>query len=396
MIARNHSAALRSALAQFPAVLLSGARQVGTLARWLWPDARYVSLDNPALAAAATVEPDRFLRTHSEAGPLIIDEIQYAPGLFRHLKRAIDADRQPGRFLITGSQTFALMAGASESLAGRAAVFTLPPLCLDEVVSTPAPAPMDAFLWRSGFPELWHRQELDRDLWLGSYVATYLERDVRQVLNVGDLREFDRLVRTAALRTGQLVSFADLARDVGIAPNTAKRWISVLEASQQVFLLEPYHRQRTKRLIKAPKLYFADTGLLCFLMGFRRLADLPGHSLWGAVWENFVVSEVRKHLLAQPNRPAMWFWRTAHGDEVDLLLELGPETFVAIECKAAERVSARDLKGITRLAAEYGPNSIARARIVCRTDIDYPLQTGLDARALPLAGPEGLLAHLDD
>ncbi len=394
MIARHHEAALRSALSQFAAVLVSGARQVGktTLARWVCPGARYVSLDDPAQAAAARIEPDRFLR--AEPGPLVIDEIQYEPGLFRHLKLAIDDDRRPGRFLITGSQAFPLMAGAGESLAGRAAMFTLPSLCLDEVVAMPEAGSLDTFLWRSGFPELWQRPSLDRDLWLGSYVATYLERDVRQVLNVGDLRDFDRLLRAAALRAGQLVSYADLARDVGIAPNTAKRWLSVLEASQQVFFLEPYHRQRTKRLIKAPKLYFADTGLLCFLMGFRQASDVARHALRGAIWENFVVSEVRKRLLARSNPPAMWFWRTANGDEVDLLLEVAPETFVAVECKAAERLSASDLKGIRDLQREYGPGSVARARLACRTEGDYPIEGELDARAVPLAGPRGLLAEV--
>jgi hypothetical protein len=201
-------------------------------------------------------------------------------------------------------------------------------------------------------------------------------------------------VRAAALRAGQLLSYSDLARDVGIAPNTAKKWVSVLEASQQVFLLEPYHRQRKKRLIKAPKLYFADTGMLCCLMGFRRFADVRDHALWGAVWENFVVSETRKRLLGVPSRPAMWFWRTANGDEVDLLLETAPETFVAVECKAAERVSAGDLAGIARLSAEYGQASVARARIACRTERDYPLEGPSDARAVPVGGPDGLLAHL--
>jgi len=170
----------------------------------------------------------------------------------------------------------------------------------------------------------------------------------------------------------------------------------VLEASQQVFLLEPYHRQRRKRLIKAPKLYFADTGFLCFLLGFRQPADLVTHALWGAVWENFVVSEVRKRLQAIAHPPALWFWRTAHGDEVDLLVETGPETFVAIECKAAERVESRATRGIVKLAAEYGPQALRAARVACRTEQAYPVEiagTG-DARAVPVAGPSGVLEEL--
>lgn len=296
--------------------------------------------------------------------------------------------------LTKGYCGFPLMAGVSESLAGRVAVFTLPALCLSEVAPAATLSDTDAFLWRSGFPELWQRPDLDRDLWLGSYVATYLERDVRQILNVGDLRDFDRFLRAAALRAAQLLSHADLARDVGIAPNTAKRWISVLEASQQIFVLEPYHRQRRKRLIKAPKLYFADTGLLCHLLGFRNPGDLPGHALWGAVWENFVVSETRKRLLDTGRPPAYWFWRTAQGDEVDLIIEASPERFYAVESKITERVPIDALKGIRKLADEYGAGALASARIACRTETAYPLDLPGEPRAVPVGGPGGLLEEV--
>lgn len=363
-----------------------------TLARWLLPEATYISLDNPAEAASARLSPEQFLS--GITGPAILDEIQYAPELFRHLKVAVDEDRRAGRFLITGSQGFPLMAGISESLAGRAAVFTLPALCLSEVTAHPTLAETDGFLWRSGFPELWRQPDLDRELWLGSYVVTYLERDVRQILNVGDLRDFDRFLRAAALRAAQLLSYADLARDVGVAPNTVKRWISVLEASQQLFLLEPYHRQRTKRLIKAPKLYFSDTGLLCHLLGFREIDDLPRHALWGAVWENFVVSETRKRLLDTGRPPACWFWRTAQGDGVDLIVETSPERFYAVESKTAERVSPDALKGIRKLADEYGARAVAQARIAARTEKGYPLDDRGESRAVSVGGPGGLLDEL--
>ena len=397
MINRLSAETLRSALGQFSVVVLTGARQTGktALARWLLPDASYVSLDNPADRSDARLTPAAFLAARPE--PLILDEVQYEPGIFRHLRLAIDSHRKPGRFLLAGSQGFELMAGATESLAGRAAIFTLPPLSASEVLTTASRADTDAFLWRSGFPELWRQPDVDRDIWLGSYLATYLERDVRHALNVGDLRNFDRLIRAAALRAGRLVSYADLARDVGIAPNTARRWLSVLEASQQVFLLEPYYRTRTRRLIKAPKLYFADTGLLCFLLGFRQQADLAGHALWSAVWENFVVSEVRKRLQAMAHPPDLWFWRTAQGDEVDLLVEIAPETFVAIECNAAEHLDSRAATGIVKLAAEYGPGAVGAARIACRTEQAYPIEVGAaatSARAVPVAGPTGLLEEL--
>jgi predicted AAA+ superfamily ATPase len=394
MIPRLAATELERALTQFPVVVLTGARQVGktTLARALFPAAAYVTLDHPAQAERARLSPEEFLGALSR--PAILDEIQYAPSLLRMLKLAVDRDRRPGQFLVTGSQALSLMAGASESLAGRAAVFTLPPLSLSEAFPQASIADTDRFLWRSGYPELWARPELDRDLWLAGYVATYLERDVRQVLQVGDLRDFDRFLRAAALRAAQLLSYSDLARDVGIAPNTAKRWLSVLAATEQVFLLEPYHRQRRKRLIKAPKLYFTDTGLLAFLQGFRSPEDLPAHALWRAVWENLVVAEVRKRLLARGRPPPIWFWRTAHGDEVDLLVETAPQRFVAIEAKAAERVPASALAGIQRLGAEYGPRSIVAARIACRSEVAYPLDAPGDARATPLGGQSGLLAEI--
>ena len=394
MLTRSLESSLRLALDLFPAILLTGPRGAGktTLARSLWPDATYFSLDDPAQSAAANLEPDRFLRGFQER--LILDEIQYAPGLLPRIQHTIEEDRRAGRFLLVGSASPAITGSAVQSLAGHAAVFSLPPLCLDELV-TGADGPATAnFLWRSGFPELWDRPELDRDLWLGRYVTAYLERDVRQALNVDDLAAFDRLLRAAALRAGQLLSYTQLARDAGVSPNTAKRWLAVLEATQQVFLLKPYHRQGTRRLIKAPKLYFTDTGLLTFLLGIRRQDEVPGHPLGGSLWENFVVSETRKRLLAQSIAPSIWFWRTANGDEVDLLFETGPDTFVAVDCKAAERAGAADLKGLKRLAGEYGPASLTHARIVCRTAEPYPLDSPFDAKAVPLAGPGGLLAEL--
>jgi uncharacterized protein len=394
VLSRRLESSLRLASDLFPAVLLTGPRQAGKtiLARSVWPDAKYVSLDDPTLAAAANREPDRFLRGLQE--PLILDEIHYAPGLLPSIQRAIDADRRAARFLLVGSPSPAVMEGAAESLAGRAAVLSLQPLGVDEAVSEASGESIANFLWRGGFPELLERPELDRDQWLGRYVAAYLERDVRQVLNVADLQGFDRLLRAAALRTCRLLSYTDLARDADIAPTTARRWLAVLESGQQVFRLKPYGRERKRRLIKAPKLYFADTGLLCFLLGIRRAADVADHALASAVWENFVVAETRKRLLTQANAPAMWFWRTAHGDEVDLLLEVGPETFIAIGCKAAERVTAADLKGVTRLAEEYGPGAVVRARVACRTAEPYPLDGPFDAAAVPVSGTGGLLADL--
>lgn len=393
MIPRLIKNRLALAWQQFPVVVVSGARQVGktTLARAFLPRASYVTLDLPAEAETARLNPAQLFQTHP--APLILDEVQYAPNVLRHLKILVDQDRTPGQYLLTGSQSFELMSGVTESLAGRAAILTLPPLTLLELPDTKNLELIDAYLWRGAYPELWQRPELDRILWLGSYLATYLERDVRNLLNVGSLRDFDRFLRACALRVGQLLSYADLARDVGISPNTVRSWISVLEASQQIFLLEPYHRQRTKRLVKSPKLYFTDTGMLTYLMGFSSASELPRHALWGAVWENFVVCEVRKSYLVRGMRAPLWFWRTLSGEELDLLIEVAPEKFVVIESKTAAQVDASALRNVRSLQAEYGEASVDKAFVVCRTERAYPLTEGGASEAVPLVGLSGLLGR---
>ncbi len=364
---------LRRAFEQFSAVLLTGARQTGktSLARHLLPEASYVTFDIPLHAELARTDPAGFLARYEE--PLILDEVQYVPELLRHLKVEIDADRRPGRFFLTGSQDFLLMEGASESLAGRAAIFRLPALSMREAIRGGGLGDVDAFCWRGGFPELWQRPEMDRELWLGSYLATYLERDVRNALNVGNLRDFDRFLRACAVRAGHLLSMADIARDVGVAPNTAKSWISVLEASRQILLLEPYHSNVGKRLIKTPKLYFADTGLLLYLLGFPSWESVIGHASWGAIWENLVIGEVHKLVSCRAGSTPLWFWRTASGEEVDLLIERGPHRFHAIECKTTATVSSRDWKGMGELEGVYGKGCVERFAVVCRVAETVPL-----------------------
>ena len=393
MIPRLIEPSLAAAWAQFPVVVLTGARQVGktTLAREFLPNADYVMLDVPAEAELARLNPADLFGEHP--APLILDEVQYAPEIFRQLKIRVDQNRIAGQYLVTASQSFDLMAGVSESLAGRVAILTLPPLTLRELPGAKDLAAIESFLWRGSYPQLWQQPDLDRERWLGSYLATYLERDVRNLLSVGSLRDFDRFLRACALRAGQILSYAELARDVGISPNTAKSWVSVLEVSQQVFLLEPYHRARTKRLVKSPKLYFYDTGMLTYLMGFTDVRELPRHALWGAVWENAVVAEVRKSFLVRGLRPPLWFWRTSSGDELDVLIELAPERFVVIECKAAAQVDASAVRGLRSLKAEYGEASVAKAFVVCPTERAYPLAEEGIVEAVPLAGRGGLLTR---
>jgi hypothetical protein len=374
---------LRKALDQFPAVLLSGARQAGktALCRHVWPHADYVSLDIPSEAVAAQTDSDSFLERHPP--PLIVDEIQYAPQLLRQIKCRIDAHRQPGQYLLTGSQDFAMMQGVTESLAGRCAVLRLPTLGLSEVQATTTAA-VDALAWRGGWPELHVRPDLDRNLWIGSYLATYLERDVRNILNVGSLRDFDRFLRAAAYRVGQLLSLSEMARDVGIAVSTARNWVSLLEASHQIILLEPWHVNQGKRLIKTPKLYFQDTALLLYLFGFAGWHDVLANPAWGAIWENMAIAECRKAIANSGQHRSMFYWRTVNGEEVDLLIETGMHRVRAFEIKASEQPDAHALKGLKAFARLYGQDSIERGFIVCRAPSAYPMQDAPHVQALPL------------
>jgi len=358
---------------QFPAVLVTGARQVGktSLLRRLFPKAGYLTLDYPAYAEAARTAPEDLLDRFP--GQLIIDEIQYAPALLRYLKLRIDADRIPGRFLLTGSQTFPLMEGVSESLAGRCGIFHLQTLSRFEVMAGRDDPDELTYLFRGGYPELW--VGADPEMWFPSYVATYLERDVRNVLRIVDLRDYHRFLRACALRNAQVVNYSELARDVGIAPNTARRWLGLLEASGVVALVEPYFGNRTKRLIKSPKLMFLDTGLASFLSGFPSPKALGASPHIGPLWESHVYGELVRRSAGTGRSSTVHWWRTASGREVDLVVELPGGKIAAIECKWAEDPGTRPPSGLDALRrAEAG--KLAAGFVVSRTRATYKLADG--------------------
>ncbi|MFH1487273.1 MAG: ATP-binding protein [Pseudomonadota bacterium] len=377
-INRNYEKTLKALFDQFPSVVLTGARQVGktSLVRRVFPELSYVSLDVPSLAEQAENSPETFLQTRPD--PLVIDEVQYAPSLFRHLKVAIDRDRRPGRFILTGSQNFLLMQGVSESLAGRVGILNMLNLSTQEVREALGSLDEGGYLFKGGFPELYSREGIDSHFWFASYLSTYLERDVRNILNVGSLRDFERFLRAVAVRTAQILSYSELARDVGVAPNTAKKWISVLQASGQVFLLEPYHRSLGKRLVKAPKIYLCDTGLAVFLMGFETWEHVLRHPVIGPLWETHVVMQVVKHYHAMGKKLPLWFWRTGQGAEVDLLIEQGGR-FVVIECKYTEKPDKGVLKNIRNLQKMYGEDCLISGYIASRTLNAYPLSDKISA-----------------
>lgn len=366
-------------------IVLVGPRQVGktALLERCFPDHANVSLDVSSLAEMAETQPQEFLRRYPP--PLIIDEVQYAPALFRHLKTAVDGRRdERGRFVLTGSQNYHLMEQVSDSLAGRAAVIPFLGLSGHEWHgSEPLRSRFEwrDLLFRGAYPGLWSEPEalVSRDRWYQGYVATYLERDVRNLLRVGNLRDFERFLRACAARCGQILNLSDLGRDVGISPTTARQWLSVLQASNLVLLLEPYHRSLGKRLVKSPKLYLTDTGLAAYLMGFQSPEGLAASPQAGALFETHVVGQWLRH--RDWERPALglYFWRDQAGHEVDLLIDRD-QRLVAVECKLTERPAPRDASGIDRLRAFYGAETVAAAYVACTTEQPHEIAPGVIAR----------------
>lgn len=366
---------------QRPVVVLTGARQTGktSLVRRLFPRHEFVSLDLPSEAEQAERDPRTFLARHPP--PLVVDEVQYAPGLFRHLKTVVEAERhRNGVFILTGSQRFPLMRAVSDSLAGRADVLELDTLSWSEVRVARPHLTVEEFLVRGGFPELHEKPDLDAAGFYRSYVATYLERDLRQVLQVKALRDYERFLRACALRSAQLLNRADLSRDVGISGSTAGAWLSALQASGQVVLLEPWFSNRTKSLVKTPKLYLADTGLCGFLVGVQCIADFRNAPMAGALWESLVFGEIRR---LQTNRQGGWnlnFWRD-RTKEADFLLHRAGR-FVLGDAKWTEHPARADADSLTRIARELPPGSVDGCAILCRCMHAFPLSETVQALSL--------------
>jgi predicted AAA+ superfamily ATPase len=380
-IPRDIEARLRRAARTRPVIVLTGARQTGktSLLRRLFRDHDFVSLDLPSEAEQAEHEPAAFLQRHPP--PLVIDEVQYAPALFRHLKVAVDAARdRAGQFLLTGSQRFVLMKGVSESLAGRAEILELETLSLAEIRRAAPDATLAGVIVRGGFPELWANPDIDGSAFYNSYLATYLERDVRSLAHVGSLRDFERFLRACALRSANLLNRADLARDVGIAPSTANQWLSTLEASGQVALLEPWFSNRTKSIVKSPKLYLADTGVLAALLNLRSEAALTDSPLAGGVWETFVLAQLRHRERHAGRTGSLFFWRD-RTREVDFIAEVGGRLEL-YEARWTELPAAADAGNLEFVRAAVGRERVARGAIICRAPNGYPLGDGF--RAVPV------------
>ncbi len=402
-VPRTLSGLLDKAVRGFPAVLVSGPRQSGktTLLRTRFGEThRYVSLEAPHIRERALADPTGFLGDHPP--PVILDEIQHAPALLSYLQVAIDEDRRPGRWLLSGSQSFPLLQGTSESLAGRVAILTLLPLSWSEIqgraegdlaVETvfdrlleARPAPESStrpdlaqWLLRGGFPQLWSDPAVDPQLWLASYIQTYLERDVRSVLGVRDLGAFQTFLRLTAARTGQVLNLVDLARDAGISPPTVRQWLSVLEASHQIFLLRPHFENFGKRLIKAPKLYWLDTGLACFVLGLKDEEAVLRGPMAGALFETAVVAELAKLFYHRGLPPPLWYWRSRDGWEIDLLVELRGRLH-PIEIKATATPRPAQAEAVARWRSLAGEKA-GSGLLVAQTEEASALVPGV--RVLP-------------
>lgn len=366
VIPRRLGTKLRALARRFPVVTVTGPRQAGktTLCRALFPRHRYVSLEAPDTREYALSDPRGFLGELAKGA--VIDEVQRAPGLLSYIQEEVDARPRPGRFVLTGSANLGLLAGVSQTLAGRTGLLTLLPFGHDELrLFERAPHDRDATLWSGAFPAVFDRR-IPVSEWFSAYLATYVERDVRQILNVTDLQAFQTFVRLCAGRVGQLVNLASLGSDCGITHNTARAWLSVLEASYVVLRLPPWHANLGKRLIKTPKLYFVDTGLLCSLLGIRGAGQIAEHPLRGAIFENWVVTEILKARVHRALPADLHFFRSRAGLEVDVVVESGA-SILAAEIKAGRTIAAdffESLDELRSLLALARPPRSVRARLV--------------------------------
>lgn len=364
-VSRDLAPVLLARAAKFPVVTLTGPRQSGksTLCRDLFPNLAYANLEAPDVRRAALDDPRAFLRAFIDRpNPgAILDEVQRTPELLSFLQVLVDADPTPGRWIVTGSQYLQLLSSVSQSLAGRTAVLQLLPMHRDEVRRFARhPTTLDDTLLAGGYPRIFDAS-IEPATWLSGYVATYLERDVRTIADVGDLVAFQRFVELCAGRTAQLLNLSTLAADSGIAQPTAKAWLSILEASFLVFRLPPLARNIGKRLGKMPKLHFIDSGLVCWLLGIRDREQLARHPLRGAIFETWVVSEVLKRRTARGELLSNWrgmsFYREQGGLEVDLVVEEGGE-LTLVEMKVGATPSSDMLASARRVAERLdGPAS---------------------------------------
>lgn len=345
MIIRRMQDTLLSLANQFPVVSVVGPRQSGktTLVKYSFPEKSYVSLEDPDNRDFALRDPRGFLAAYPDG--VILDEVQRVPDLFSYIQTAVDSNPQMGRYILTGSNNFLHLENISQTLAGRVAMLTLLPLSMEELATAAISIDsVEEVLFSGLYPRVFD-QQIEPENWYANYIRTYVERDVRMIKNISDLNLFQRFVKLCAGRTGQILNLSSLGNDCGITHNTAKAWISILEASFVIFLLQPHHKNFNKRLVKLPKLFFYDPGLAASLLGVDNKDQLLTHFLKGGLFETFVIADLLKYRFNRGLGPHHYFWRDNVGNEIDCLIE-SSNKLIPIEIKAGKTVNADFFKGL--------------------------------------------------
>lgn len=396
-IARHIEKTIEKSFAAFPAVLITGPRQVGksTLLLNRFKNIPNVTLDNPLQLLSLRQDPVEFFKLHGS--PLILDEVQRAPECFSVLKYMIDSDRRAGMYILTGSQKYALMKGVSESLAGRIGIIDMLGLSDREIYEDPFDrpflpttdyllerrpkmAPSMQNLWerihRGSMPELYSNKNMDWEQYYAAYVDTYIERDVKQLGSVGDTLAFTQFMTALASRTGELLNAASLARDVGVDSKTVKRWLSILQASNIIYLLQPFSLNINKRIIKTPKVYFTDTGLVCYLCRWLTPETLANGAMAGSIYETFIVSEILKSYYNAGKEPDWYFFRNTDGQEVDLLFYRDGKLY-PIEIKKTSSPNVKDAKHFGTLSTFFPSLEVSEGGIICNAEDLLPLGQNL-------------------
>jgi len=357
MIKRKIENTIRKLIENYPVITLTGPRQSGktTLLRSIFKDLPYVNLESPDVRQLAYDDPKGFLNNYPNGA--VLDEVQKVPDLFSYIQVMVD-DNKDLRFILSGSHNFLLLENISQSLAGRAAILKLLPFSLDELYTKNISEEYESIIFKGLFPGIYDKN-LDPVVFYSSYINTYLERDVRQMKQIGDLKQFSSFLRLVAGRVGQILNLNSLATDAGISPNTVKAWLSVLEASYVIYYLPPYHTNFNKRIIKSPKLYFTDTGLVCSLLSVENAEQVKTHYAKGALFENMIINEFLKKRFNQGLNQNMYFWNNKNLHEIDLILESG-NTITSIEIKSSMTLRKEYFKNLTywqKLSGEKPQNS---------------------------------------
>jgi predicted AAA+ superfamily ATPase len=361
MYNREITNSLLAASKKYPIVTITGPRQSGktTLAKHLFPNKAYVNLEPLDIRQAAIADPRQFLGKYAKGA--IIDEIQRVPELLSYLQVQVDEQPEAGQFILTGSHQFQLHQAITQSLAGRTSLLRLLPLSVLELMHASIPYKTNELLFKGGYPGL-YLKDLDPTEFYRNYCQTYIERDVREILNITNLLRFQRFMKLSASRVGQLMNFSSFANDLGVAVNTIKEWLSILEASFLLFSLPPYFENFGKRIIKSPKYYFTDVGLASYLLDIESLTQIDRDPLRGALIENAVILEMIKYRLNQGLEPHLYFYRDNHQNEVDVIFKTGT-TLIPIEIKSAQTFHPQFLKGLSYFR-DLAPQNVSRGYVV--------------------------------